>query len=103
MLSDDDSESKISEFDVFDEANDMEEGYRSMHDDDSGDDNARSEGSDEDSSDDSNEQGMDYSITVNAVQTRPTSSHRIWTIWIQSWSWTWSFQKLSERYATGLV
>ena len=45
MLSEDeDSESVISEFDVFYEANDMEEGYRSVHDDDSGDDNARSEG-----------------------------------------------------------
>ena len=69
MLSDD-SESEISAFDVFDEANDMEEGYRSMHDDDSGDDNARNVGSEEESTDDSNDQGMDYSITVNAVQTR---------------------------------
>ena len=47
----------------------MEEGYRSVHDD-SGDDNARSEGSEEESNDDSNEQGTDYSITVNAVHTR---------------------------------
>lgn len=70
MLSEDeDSESEISEFDVFDEANDMEEGYRSMHDDDSGDDNARSKGSEEENNNDSNEQGMDYSITMNAVQT----------------------------------
>ena len=40
-----------------------------MHDD-SGDNNARSEGSEEESNDDSNEQGMDYSVTVNAVHTR---------------------------------
>ena len=73
MLSEDeDSESKISEFDVFDEANDMEEGYRSVHDDNSGD---RSEGSEEESNNDSNEQGMDYSITVNAVQTRLIHLH----------------------------
>ena len=67
LQSDDYSESEISEFDVFDEANDMEEGYRSVHDDDSGDDNARSEGSEEESNDVSNEQGTVYSITVNAV------------------------------------
>ena len=48
----------------------MEEGYRSVHNDDSGDDNARSEGSEEHSTDDSNEQGTDYSITVNVVHTR---------------------------------
>ena len=43
MLSEDeDCESKISEFDVFDEANDMEEGHRTMHDSDSEDDDARS-------------------------------------------------------------
>ena len=67
MLSEDeDSESEISEFDVFDEANDME-GYRSVHDDNSGD---RKEGSEEESNDDSNVQGTDYSITVNAVHTR---------------------------------
>ena len=71
MLSEDDySESEISEFDVFDEANDMEEGYGSVHNDDSGDDNARSEGREEESNDDSNEQGTYYSITVNAVHTR---------------------------------
>ena len=59
----------LSEFDVFNEANDMDEGYRSVHDDNSGDDNARSEGSEEESNDDSNEHGTDYSITVNAVHT----------------------------------
>ena len=69
MLSEeDDSESEISEIYVFDEANDMEEGYRSMHDDDSGDDNVQSGGSED--TDDSNEQGTDYSMTVNAMQTR---------------------------------
>ena len=52
------------------EANDMEEGYRSVHDDDSGDDNAKSEGSEEENNDDSNEQGTDYSVTVNAVHKR---------------------------------
>ena len=68
MLSEDDySESEISEFYVFDEANDMEEEYRSVHDDDSGDDSARSERSEEDGKDGSNEQGTNYSITVNAV------------------------------------
>ena len=63
-------DSDISEFDVFDETNNMEEGYRSVHGDDSRDDNARSEGSEEEGNDDSNEQGTDYSITVNAVHTR---------------------------------
>ena len=67
MLSEEaDSESEISEIDVLDEASDMEEGCRSMHDDDSGDDNVRSEGSEEESTDNSNEQGTGYSITVNA-------------------------------------
>ena len=46
-----------------------------MHGDDSGDDNASSEGSEEESNDNSNGQGTNYSITVNAVQTRLINLH----------------------------
>ena len=76
MLSEDeDSESEISDFDVFDEANDMEEGYRSMHKSDSDDDDARSEESEEGSNGESNEQGMEETTTVNAMHTKPIHLH----------------------------